>query len=479
MSTSRASSKRGCSPRTWWGAPRRWITPPVLAEALTTLAEYNDNLGNARVAQELAWRAAVVSEASGHDRSTFRALLVLAAAEGAALDDYESAQRHLQRAEALLERFGDRTSDRIRLAITRADVAKAEGVRELAAQSYETAHALMVDSGLDQDPYAVNVLNSLSAVYLRLDRIDDATRTTRQALELGRRVFGESHPNVAVALAMLARLRRAQGAPREAAELLAEARRVFSDSLGEDHPNVASVDNDLALSFAALGRFDEARAAYQSAIQITQSTRGPMALNLAGVEANLGDLLRHHGHLREAIAHHERALTIAERKLGPDHRDVATFIDNLAEDHRRAGDSERALELFERARTIFAAAEGQDVDLSYSLAGIGLIRLAEGNLPAARTMLDRAVALDETHDATPQQLARARFGLAQVRWRQGETGGARRLARSAARGLVRNGSESREALSEIQAWLRERTDPDPGSGAVGPQDGLAREPAAP
>ena len=431
--------------------------PPILAEALANKAELEQNLGNFEEAADAAWRALLLAESSGHDRMIVSLGLLLARTEGAAQKDIPAARRHLERAQAVLQRLPKRSELQRQLFAQRGDIERFADEWETALTYYERAREILIETGKDREPPALNLLNALAPVYLELDRVEDAKRVSEEAVELGRELFGPMHPNIGVTLSVLGRLATTQGDPEGAIEYLTKAREVFVSSLGAQHANVGAIDNALGLSYHHLGKLEEALASYESSRTTMTRIYGDDHLDVAAVHTNLGNIYRDKKDYDEAIEHHRKSLEIKSRKLAKDHKELGFSTDNLAEDYRRAGKHEDALEMFGRTLALIERTDGTDSPrMSFALAGIGMIELERGNVAAARASLDRAVVLNEKDDADDESAARARFGLAQVLWAQGEHERAVQLARDAERGLAEDESYYLGRLSEIRAWIADR-----------------------
>jgi len=431
--------------------------PPVVAETLANKAELEQNLGNHEVAKEMAWRALMLAESSGHDRMTVSLMLLLARIEASAHHDSKSARRHLERAEAVLQRLPHRSELQRQIFGQRGDIERVAEEWETALTYYQRTQELLVETDKDRAPPALNVLNAMATVYLQLDRIEDAKRVSEQAVELGRELFGPMHPNIGVTLAVLGRLATSQDDPEGAVKYFNKAREVFVSSLGEKHSNVGAIDNALGLAYQHLGRLDEALVSYESALATMTAMYGDDHMDVAAVHTNLGNLYRDKKSYDRAIEHHRKALEIKKGKLSKDHKELGFSTDNLAEDYRHAGQHERALELFGQTIALVERTEGDNSRrLSFALAGIGMVKLAQGDLAGARSRLDRAVALDEQHDTSDQSSARARFALARVLWAEGAESRALELARAAERGLAEDERSYPNRLPEIREWLAAR-----------------------
>jgi tetratricopeptide (TPR) repeat protein len=97
----------------------------------------------------------------------------------------------------------------------------------------------------------------------------------RRAIEIGEKVLGKDHPNVATWYNNLALLLKVQGKYDQADPLYRRAIEINEKVLGKDHPTVATNYNNLAGLLHDQGKFDQAEVLYRQAIEIFQTKLGP------------------------------------------------------------------------------------------------------------------------------------------------------------------------------------------------------------
>jgi tetratricopeptide (TPR) repeat protein len=117
----------------------------------------------------------------------------------------------------------------------------------------------------------VNVLNNLAVVLRDQKKIDQAEATYRDALAMGRRVYGNEHPTLVAPLVGLATIAEDQNKLAEAESLSREARAIAQKALDPNHPSVRQASSTLLDVLVKEGKHDDAervggemRAAYEA-----------------------------------------------------------------------------------------------------------------------------------------------------------------------------------------------------------------------
>jgi CHAT domain-containing protein/tetratricopeptide (TPR) repeat protein len=263
-------------------------------------------------------------------------------------------------------------------------------------------------------------LNDLASLLQLQGRYAEAEPLFRQALEIDEQAFGSDHSEVAIALNNLALLFDDEGRFTEAEPLYHRALSIWEQSLGAEHPQSATGLNNLAKLYEREGRFAEAEQLFRRARPIWEKAFGPAHPNVATSLNNLAVLYQHEGDYAEAEPLYRRALRIWEDALGPRDPQVAAGLSNLARVRERQGRYTEAKQLFSRALDIDTVAFGSGhpyvaMDLN-NLAGIYVAerRYAEAETLFRRTLAIREKALGPQHP----DVARALIGLAGSIWSQ-------------------------------------------------------------
>ena len=144
-----------------------------------------------------------------------------------------------------------------------------------------------VSPSIAQSGEAEKLQNQVIALY-NAGKYAEAIPLAQRELAIYEKKLGPDHPHVALPLAWLAELYRAQGRYADAEPLSKRSLAIQEKALGPDHPDVATALNNLAALYGEESRYTDAEPLYN------------------------------------------RSLAIREKTLGPDHPDVAISLNNLA-----------------------------------------------------------------------------------------------------------------------------------------------------
>jgi tetratricopeptide (TPR) repeat protein len=106
-------------------------------------------------------------------------------------------------------------------------------------------------------------------------KFSDAISLAQQLLTTREKAFGPNHPNVAVAVDILAGVYTNQGRYTDAEPLYKRALAIAEKAFGPDNPDVATVMTDLAIFYQNQQRFADAEPLFKRALAIRQSAFGP------------------------------------------------------------------------------------------------------------------------------------------------------------------------------------------------------------
>src|SRR5689334_17613367 len=177
-----------------------------------------------------------------------------------------------------------------------------------------------------------------------------ATAAHRGALEEAEATAPDS-ARVASSLASLGQVRYQAKDYAEAEALFSRAVALREKLLGAEHPNVAQTLNNLAAVHVALGALDAAE---------------PLLL---------------------------RSLAITERHRGKSHPDVAVNLNNLAKLYFKRNEHARAEPLLARLLELEKAASATHPKVAGVLASLAAVRVAQGDMAAAESLLREAEAI--------------------------------------------------------------------------------------
>jgi tetratricopeptide (TPR) repeat protein len=248
----------------------------------------------------------------------------------------------------------------------------------------------------------------------------------------------------------LGAVKTSEGKNDEAIALLRECVAHSEHAFGAGSLQLAQAQSTLGLALRKQGKFDEALQLQQRALAALVKLREPGDVMEGQVEGMIGGILARQGKRAEALVHHRRWLEIYEKRLGAEHPEVANAALNVAADLRELGKAPEALEHARRAVASLEASLGPaHIKTAYGLTGLGEALLALGRSAEAIAPLERSLAVQEATKGDGENLAFARFALAQALWEDGrERTRALALAQEA-----KDGFGQSAPAGEVASWL--------------------------
>lgn len=305
--------------------------------------------------------------------------------------------------------------------------------------------------------YAENrqeVLGNVGSILGQLGRFEEAEAVQREALEIRRTLYPDTHPQVARSYFELGALANDQGRAAQAASLVRQSLDLRLEGLGADHPHVAMTRVSLASILTGAQRYDEAIEEALTGLETLERILPEGHPFIGFAKANYAGALNAAGRHREAEPFLRQILSERRAQLGSDHPQVADSLNNLAVALGALGQETEARTLFLAARDIYIAAEGEGSPTAARLQANAADFAGEDQLAerlAALAAFDR-IAITQGEDRM-QLLARTAVSLTeagQLDAAQARIGEARALAA----GLFAEDHEARLALAVDEAWIR-------------------------
>jgi len=182
--------------------------------------------------------------------------------------------------------------------------------------------------------------------------------TARELVDEARKIFGNSHPDTATSLNVIADAQLRQGKYADAQQNFSAALNIYEKRLGPEDVSTAAALNNLALVLEKLGDYPSAESLLRRSLRILEKELGKQHQDTAITLSNLGrvrDLqgkfgntaaggaadedaaqlsaraqeLTDRGLYEEAESLHYRVVAIHERTLGKEHPTTATSLSNL------------------------------------------------------------------------------------------------------------------------------------------------------
>lgn len=269
-------------------------------------------------------------------------------------------------------------------------------------------HAMPVARAESSSPAdRVLALLGQAAGHYRAGRLDEARALSVQAVALGERELGPTHPVTALALNNLGATDLARNDPASAAASFARALPIIESVEGPDGATAIQVAEFLAIARQMTGELGAARPLWERVAARRERHEGP-GLPLANDLVALGETCLGLGDFGAARAHFARALTLREAGLQKDHPETIKAVHLLANTHRVLGDPRAARPLFQRMLAAYEPVLGPEHPITLEvLSTLGLVEIELGELKVARARLERVLVarkrvLGDSHEDTAQ-----------------------------------------------------------------------------
>ena len=172
------------------------------------------------------------------------------------------------------------------------------------------------------------------ALELKLGRTAEAERLLTEAVTVGGRHLGPEHPSLAAPLNELSRLHIRQSDFARAEPLLERLLQI-ARAKGESHPDVATALAGLAVAKRGLGDDASAERLYRHALRIREEVLAPHHMAIVVTLEQLAETCAARGSFSEALVHLQRALLRRERALGAEHATAHALRARISDLERR------------------------------------------------------------------------------------------------------------------------------------------------
>jgi CHAT domain-containing protein/tetratricopeptide (TPR) repeat protein len=227
-------------------------------------------------------------------------------------------------------------------------------------------------------------------------KFSDAISLAQQLLTTREKAFGPNHPNVAVAVDILAGVYTNQGRYTDAEPLYKRALAIDEKAFGPDNPDVATVMTDLAIFYQNQQRFADAEPLFKRALAIRQSAFGPEHPTFANSLVYLALLYVAEGRPADAEPLFRQTLAVVEKAYGPAHPVVAAVLDSMARFYGSEGQFAEAEALYKRALAIVQKAFGPDhPEVAARLTSLGELYMIQGRDADAEPLFKQSLAIVE------------------------------------------------------------------------------------
>ena len=198
----------------------------------------------------------------------------------------------------------------------------------------------------EEHPDTLNAMADLVALHVARGRFDKAEPLGLKTLELCRRVLGEEHRHTLSSMNNLAGVYRARDKADQAEPLFVKALEIKRRVLGEEHPDTLTMMNNLALLYKGQGKLDQAEPLYLKALEAKRRVLGEEHPDTLSSMNNLAMLYKAHGRFDQAELLFHKTLEAKRRVLGEEHPDTLSSMHNLAALYQEQGKNDEAERLF-------------------------------------------------------------------------------------------------------------------------------------
>ena len=188
-----------------------------------------------------------------------------------------------------------------------------------------------VDSGLVNDPQLqAQMMNTMGTVYENLGLFGQAEPLLRHALEIRRRILGNSNKDTLKSMYQLSEVLTWKGNAAEAEKLCRESFEGRKTVLGLENRDTLTSMNWLVWILFIEGQYPEAEKLARQTVETTRRALGTQDKVTLSAMGRLGVILTEERKLPEAEAIQREGVEVRKRALGAEHPDTLAATSNLA-----------------------------------------------------------------------------------------------------------------------------------------------------
>jgi serine/threonine protein kinase/tetratricopeptide (TPR) repeat protein len=234
---------------------------------------------------------------------------------------------------------------------------------------------------------------TLSSVYGGLGRHAESEALSREAVEAGRQLLGDAHPETSALISNLASALMGLDRPAEAEVYLRQALESRRAVLGDENEDVLFNRAYIANALAKQGKKDEAERMLRDVIAENRRVFGEDHINASDLTFYLALVLRYQGKFGESEALFTQVLATWRRLYGNENRYTLQAMNALASVLREKGEISEAKALLQDALNIQRRTLGDlDVDTAQSFSDLAAMTSADGDLTLTESLMREALA---------------------------------------------------------------------------------------
>lgn len=202
---------------------------------------------------------------------------------------------------------------------------------------------------------------------------------------------------------------------------LLEALRVLKSGRSADEATLTSVLNDLATVYEKLGLRDKALVYYQEALPLCRKLYGDQSVNTLTLQSNIAGILLNDGHLGEAISNYELIERQLATSVASSNTTYLTVLNNLGTAYRANRELPKARQMFERALALIEKHQMGETDLAATIMNNQAVLLtATGQFKEATPFYEKAYNIrKKIYGDSSVKMADVAGNLAVVYWELG------------------------------------------------------------
>jgi serine/threonine-protein kinase len=380
--------------------------PETQAELYESLGNMYDMLGDFPKAEKLLMlaldRIRKVPDAS--DAKTSEILVQIGIVKDDE-SDFDTAEKYVQQGIALVSRRLPASDPSVlsaksalgRVVAESGDFKRAIGILEPLVQ--------MQPNGTETDYSLSENLTSLAVCEYSIGNNELSNALVRRSLDLDRRLFGATHPQVANDLIDAGENEAEVSHDKQAEAYYRQAIDIQKAWYGDNNPDLGQYEALLGRLLEDEGKLEEGEGALRSALQVEEHIYGHDDGHLAPALDSLGRIERDRGNLTGAEADFQRALDVGMPAFGPDNYNTGVFEADLGETYRLQKQYPRAEAMLSKAvKTLLATVPPGAWTTGEAEASWGRSLLALKRYAEAEKQLTAAYAIYGAQDHTPLPL---------------------------------------------------------------------------
>ena len=430
--------------------------PEVQASLLTIIGDAYNGLGLYPKAEQHFQEAFEFTASTKGKASEEAALLTQRMADiRHSLSDFPGADS-LQRLTLEIQQalYGEEHPEIAATLLKMASTNRSVGNYDVAIPLYEQAVAMNEKLLPKDDPELGWSINNLGWAYYNVGKYEEAIAAYERAEFLQRTHLGENHPDLGFTLNNYGGLLYTRGNYDKGEEKLLESLDIRRGLYGEEHPETMQSLNNLATLYFRKGDVDEAEPLYRQILETNTKLLGPSHRYVASTTSSLGVVLMEQGQLDEAEILLLKSLELRTALFGDSHRQVSASLSNLGSVNIELGKYEEAISYYQKAVDFWRSFDDQNLQMAYSLIGLGSALSEQGNPGEGETHIRRGLELRlETLDDNDLLVARARAALGRSLMLQDKNDEARTALEQAFTSFEEAGRQDNRRARRISNWL--------------------------